>query len=53
MKIQAAGTNELHGCFYYCSGKYIYFANLVDDIRRDMVNQNSYISYLGYFINAE
>ena len=45
------GSNELHGCFFYCSGKYTYYANLIDDIREDMWHQNRYIQYLEFLVN--
>jgi len=44
------GQSELHPCFFYCSGKYTYFANLIDDIKQDMWHQNRYIKYLNFLL---
>ena len=30
------GQRDLHPCFFFCSGKYQYYANLINDIRKDM-----------------
>jgi len=44
------GQSEMNPCFFYCSGKYTYYANLIDDIRQDMWHQNRYIKYLQYLV---
>ena len=44
------GQNEMNPCFFFCSGKYTYYANLIDDIKQDMWHQNRYIKYLQYLV---
>ena len=45
------GKDDLHPCFFYCMGKYTYYANLLNDIRIDMWHQSRYIRYLSYLLN--
>ena len=48
-----AGHSKMHPCFFYCLGRYSYYASLVDSIREEMWHQNRYIMYLQYLIRKE
>jgi hypothetical protein len=48
---QASG--EIHPCFFYCSGKYSYYASLINDIREDIWHNKRYLAYLDFLLQQE